>query len=276
MVAHAATAEQENVVDTIVRAVTDAKPAAFLVQAVAGAGKSYTLVAALRAVLRIHPTSKILMLVFNVEMANELRKRLGPDSSVEIHTLHSFGLRLIRSEMNMDELRIDPIKMYRLYCLLRGGRFPETVSEWMTVLRAVDQRRHRGEFPHGPRPYTLVNTLLEASLSERDVLDHEDQIYHTLFYEIRPVGSYDLVLIDESQGRWPPAGCLRKTNLNEANLRLIHQCFANTVLCAVGDQYQLFSGATLKEGYGNWKPHLRERFVLLPHGRRVGWLTPPP
>ena len=61
-----------------------------VIEAVAGSGKSTTLV---QAINLINDSKKVLFLAFNVDIVAELKKKIGPRNNVEISTLHSLGCK---------------------------------------------------------------------------------------------------------------------------------------------------------------------------------------
>jgi superfamily I DNA/RNA helicase len=79
-----------------------------VINAVAGAGKTFTIVNALSL---IPSDKKVLFLAFNKHIVNELQGRLQGISNVEVATLHSFGNKVVRNSLKafMDA---DKIKKY--------------------------------------------------------------------------------------------------------------------------------------------------------------------
>ncbi|QJT70921.1 ATP-dependent DNA helicase [Vibrio phage vB_VcorM_GR7B] len=85
-----------------------------VVQACAGSGKSFTLWNVVDDLVRAHPSKTIKFLAFNTEIAKEGNaklKELGYDN-VEVMTIHSFGLSLIR-ELWKEPPSIDQSKVWR-------------------------------------------------------------------------------------------------------------------------------------------------------------------
>ncbi len=79
-----------------------------VINAVAGAGKTFTIVNALSL---IPSDKKVLFLAFNKHIVTELQGRLQGISNVEVATLHSFGNKVVRNSLKafMDA---DKIKKY--------------------------------------------------------------------------------------------------------------------------------------------------------------------
>ena len=224
------TAEQAAAVAAVTAAVTNGPREHFLIEAVAGSGKSRTLVEIVRRLVEIRPTAAILCLQFNQVVCARLRQQLADHvrtGSVEVHTMHAFGLRMLgRGEL-------DPDKAYRHWRRLRPSAAGSR-DEWFALRHYLDGVRHRGWLPtlsdRALRPHTLEMALLDEMLSDRDTLDQEDGIYHCLYYNAVPARQYDLVLVDEVQ------------DLNDANHAFLRRCVASqharSVVCAVGDRAQ--------------------------------------
>lgn len=260
--------QQRVVLETVVDAVCASHPQPpppprhVLIEAVAGAGKTRTLVAMVQALRARMPEARCLLLAFNAEMARHLRLRLRDDPGAEVATLHAFGLRLCsraaaaaaaattdgggeeegccpsqkRRRVDPDLLvEVDPDKAHRIWASLVDVS-THTVAEWLRIRAAVDRFRQSGQrmetevVETGPR--SLVDTILARMLVDRQVVDQEDQIWMPLHYGwcVPPEEHYDLVLIDEAQ------------DLNPAQHAFLRQCVAppgsRTHVCAVGDPHQ--------------------------------------
>lgn len=176
-------------------------------------------------------------------MARQLRERLqeevaiaedaeeGRGGIVNVFTLHAFGLRLCIDRApppgggtpkrgGGGAVRVDPDKAYRVWRQLVGSGPPN--RDWTKVRAAVDRLRQDGEEPaplflsvptqgEGRRPQPPEDTehddvvlqIVRALLSDRGVVDQEDQIYHPVVHRmvLRPEEQYELVCVDEAQGR---------------------------------------------------------------------------
>lgn len=73
-----------------------------LVQAVAGSGKSTTLVALTNRLTGAAKCRRVLLLVFNVSLVASLRDRLGDETNAQVSTLHAQGLQLLRQQAARD------------------------------------------------------------------------------------------------------------------------------------------------------------------------------
>ena len=158
--------------------------------AVAGSGKSNTLVHMVHRTLFEIPDARVLLLQFNHEACRQMKQRLHMHRDrVQVHTLHSLALQLI------GPVDVDVEKMFKLW--LRFGR---PVTDWFKVSRIIDTHRHSSWYPdHSPRPFSMEQSLLEDDLSRRDAVDQEGALYHALYYDRRVMDPYDLVLVDEAQ-----------------------------------------------------------------------------
>lgn len=128
-----------------------------LVRAVAGSGKSATLVERIAHLVESGARlDRILVLMFNKSAADDFRSRLSrrlPDGAPEVFTFHSFGMRLAR----------------KLACdgALPHARLVSSASESRQFARQV-LSEHFSE--HGDEPQDLGNEALDEYLSAIDML----------------------------------------------------------------------------------------------------------
>jgi superfamily I DNA/RNA helicase len=178
-----------------------------LMQAVAGSGKSSTLLAMTRALQDGEGSKRVLLLAFNTQMAATLKARVKENNSsttteLDVFTLHSYGLHLLRRGGDPPP-EVEPNKMYRIACALLQRR-GLALDDWHDIRGKVDSIRHRGDvidFEREPRPMALHLSILHEMLQERANIDQEEQIYHCLAFDIRLDWRqpYDVVLVDEAQ-----------------------------------------------------------------------------
>lgn len=218
------------VVDAVMRTDQGSTQQHVVLEAVAGAGKTYTLLEMVREVREVRPTARILMLAFNVDpgdahawsspsvMARQLQERLEY-ADVDVFTFHSFGLRMLLEAEENDERpakrphtrlpRVDPDKAYRAWRQCVGEGRP--AREWTSVRAAIDRHRQDGEDPppalasdadpsKEEEKESVVRRVLRMMATDRTSVDQEDQIYHPVVYALRLPVPYNLVLVDESQG----------------------------------------------------------------------------
>jgi DNA helicase-2/ATP-dependent DNA helicase PcrA len=224
-----------------------------VVDAVAGSGKSTTIVNA----LKIIPSNKnILFLAFNKSIVEELKKKIGNLSNVEISTLHSLGARAC---------------MKKCKSKINSGKYSQYITKRMEdntlqgeayeKLSAVDKHNWRNNIYNlfDLARVNLVNdsqSVVELSYKhDIDIVDNEvdvvlelmdwgkkniteidftDMIYFPNVMNI-PLAKYDWVFIDECQ------------DLNAAQRELFLKCIKpGGRFIAVGDERQAiygFSGA---------------------------------
>jgi DNA helicase-2/ATP-dependent DNA helicase PcrA len=186
-----------------------------LVQAVAGAGKTSTIVeAAQRA------PGKSCFVCFNKHIATELQNRLN--GAAQASTLHALGYRSVRRAfpgVELDEKK--PQQLLRkiepdwFYEGKRGGVRPTESAQATlalarltkyTLTNATDPDalaavvEHYGvDMPPNPAPvFGAVARLLEATLADTRRVDFDDQLWLPVQLRL-PVETYDNLLIDECQ-----------------------------------------------------------------------------
>jgi superfamily I DNA/RNA helicase len=178
------TTEQSDAVERVVAAVVAARNGTgpgqhFVVEAVAGAGKTHCLREMMRRLRERDPGARVLYLTFNCEAAARLRTQeciptrepdddtdptvsdgdpsptirtpVSPERTVDACTMHAFGLRLLRRDV--PDVRIDEHKLFRLWITHYGqpvnhpvtGRMRrEAQEEWRRTRRYVEGRRNAG------------------------------------------------------------------------------------------------------------------------------------
>lgn len=224
-----------------------------VVDAVAGSGKSTTIVNALKI---IPSDKKILFLAFNKSIVEELKNKIGNLSNVNISTLHSLGARAC---MKKCRCQINSNK-YGQYIIKRLQ--DETLqSEVYEKLSPVDKNNWRNNvyslldlarvnlvsdaksitdlsFKHDidlvDNEVEVVLQLLDWGKNNITEIDFTDMIWFPNVMNI-PLYKYDWVFIDECQ------------DLNAAQRELFLKCIKpNGRFVAVGDERQAiygFSGA---------------------------------
>ena len=210
-------------------------PEHFVLEAVAGSGKSSTLATIVQTITEVHHSARILLLQFNQEACQQMKQRLEhipkTQSVIDVHTIHSFGLRMLGNPS------VDPQKLYKLWHRLVQVplKHPDDArQEWQQLQRNLDHIRHSAWLPpisvFREKPLTLEMAMMEECLQSRDVIDQEDAVYHAIYFGARSPVQYDLVLVDEAQ------------DLNDANHTFLRHCVAPvespTIVCAVGDPAQ--------------------------------------
>ena len=190
--------------------------------------KTSTLVAMIQQLLAADPAARVLVLAFNVDAVAQLRARI-PSPSVDVHTLHSYGMRL-QITASLDPLSVDPDKVLHKWQRLRNTGSLSGVAamaEWRRVHAHVDRIRHSGRVPVWcERPLSLDDAVMEAMMADGATIDQDDQIYQCLVQQLtlEPAAIYDLILVDEAQAgfgtpfpictgnRYPSRKCINSKN----------------------------------------------------------------
>ena len=186
----ALTEQQTRAIHSVAQACISAqqgfRPCHFVLEAVAGSGKSKTLINVVKHVIERQTEASILLLQFNQEACAQMKQHLKQllSDSIHVHTLHSFGLKMLGGTTTT----IDPEKIYKIWFRLRGVHLADTEEarqEWLHVQREVSRMRHSACLPSfTERPLTLPMSVLQASVEDRVTLDQEDAVYHSLYYNV--------------------------------------------------------------------------------------------
>lgn len=227
-----------------------------VVDAVAGSGKSTTIVNALKL---IPEDQSVLFLAFNKAIVEELKIKVGSLPNVEIKTLHSLGVSSInafmRSQINGDKYRLylnTSIKNGSIEPLspLEGSDFKEwraNIQQLIDLLRvnlvelgdvgaAEDLAAKHGLFLHG-NEIAVAFKAISWGLKNESSVDFTDMLYFPIMKGIR-MPKYDWVFIDECQ------------DLNAAQRELFLKCLKpEGRFIAVGDPRQAiygFAGADVR------------------------------
>lgn len=209
------------------------------IEAVAGSGKTTTIVEALKL---IDPDERCLFLAFNKSIATELGRRVPKNT--EARTLNSLGHRAYTDLAMREgwissrrELRVNADKMRDLLFRLEDdGRLDREarVAYGLNAVKLARLAKSNGLIPDGgpreglmadedqnwwrmidlfnvdlpdiedafARVVGLTKTLLDLSLRERKTIDFDDQLYMTFAYDARCT-RYDRVFVDEAQDLSP-------------------------------------------------------------------------
>lgn len=230
-------------------AVEDLRAGSLEVIAVAGAGKTTTLVEAASRM-----KGRIAFCAFNRRIADEIKAKVRGLPSVTCGTLHSFGLRawmetapnaLVDGDklrnLASEDLRVPywaanftvfMVSMAKQH----GYKCPVEYAEWQVIADHFDATDKLGEgWDTDPDrdPFEFCNPLLRASIeSSQDVIDFDDMLYMPLCYgTIR--AEYDWILVDEAQDTNRVRRLLVEAMLNPGGR-----------VCVVGDPHQAIYGFT--------------------------------
>jgi superfamily I DNA/RNA helicase len=180
-----------------------------VINAVAGAGKTFTIVNALSL---IPSDKKVLFLAFNKHIVTELQGRLQGISNVEVATLHSFGNKVVRNSLKafMDA---DKVKKY-IDNQIAYWRIPDELLEGYAnkVRRLVELAKlslvnnenelFKLAYKHGIEVLgtEVENALqtLEATDRNNRSFDFTDMLYFPIRFNLN-CPQFDYVFIDECQ-----------------------------------------------------------------------------
>lgn len=217
-----------------------------VIDAVAGSGKSTTIVNALKI---IPTTQQILFLAFNASIVQELKLKIGNVPNVEVRTLHSLGMKAV---VRAYKSQVDDNK-YKAW--LNGGiqsgfiapsaPLGEKAGEWKSnILKLIDLGRvnlvrtaaQLDELAYKHALVLIDNEVDKAiqgikwGADNTATIDFTDMIYLPVVKNLR-MYQFDWVFIDECQ------------DLNAAQRNLFLKCVKSTGrFVAVGDPRQAIYG----------------------------------
>ena len=225
-----------------------------VVEAVAGSGKSTTIV---NAIDIIPQNKRILFLAFNRSIVAELQKKIGKKDNCDIKTLHGLGcsnmMRVFKSEVDGDKYtaRFNDCVRNSVYHMTSDAFGNEAKEDWKrNILQLVDLGRvnlcknvqELDDIAFKFQLFIVDNecdiawNLIQWGTKNTDVIDYTDMIYLPVVLNLK-MWKYDWVFIDECQ------------DLNAAQRELFLRCVNFEYggrFIAVGDRMQSiygFSGA---------------------------------
>lgn len=226
-----------------------------VINALAGSGKTSTIV---NAVKLIPSTCNALFIAFNKEIVKELEEKLAGVKNVQVKTLHSLGLLMIRRNLGTN-IEIDEYK-YRTFIKknikqLSSADFDKMTTKLMqqytdNVIQLCDLGRYnlaqcekdllqvsaRHDIPIIDDECNAVLNVMKWGRENTTSIDFTDMVWLPYELTLNPIGlQYDYIFIDECQ------------DLNAAQRELFLRCFRRgTRFIAVGDKKQAiysFAGA---------------------------------
>lgn len=229
-----------------------------VINALAGSGKTSTIV---NAVKLIPSTCNALFIAFNKEIVKELEKKLAGVKNVQVKTLHSLGLLMIRRNLGTN-IEIDEYK-YRTFIKknikqLSSADFDKMTTKLMqqytdNVIQLCDLGRYnlaqcekdllqvsaRHDIPIIDDECNAVLNVMKWGRENTTSIDFTDMVWLPYELTLNPIGlQYDYIFIDECQ------------DLNAAQRELFLRCFRRgTRFIAVGDKKQAiysFAGADVE------------------------------
>ena len=219
-----------------------------VLDAVAGSGKSTTIV---RALALIPADKRVLFLAFNKSIVEELKRKIGNMPNVDIKTLHSLGASAITRSLK-SAVNPDKYKAYINDGIATKSIFPyndnltaEERGDWkQNIMSLIDLGRvnlvkRADDLEELAFKHNLILVDNEISIAMRAIgwgltntseIDFTDMIYFPCVKKIQ-LFRYDYVFIDECQ------------DLNAAQRTLFLQCIkTGGRFVAVGDPRQAIYG----------------------------------
>lgn len=233
------------------------KSGSAVVVAVAGSGKTTTILEALRL---IPPTESVQLFAFNTAIADELKARLPPGARhIRASTFHSVGYRTLCQHFGLKQIETNGRKLQQL-CRERIKSFPERLRYESYICRLVDLAKGQGvgcllpdedatwqgivdhhdlylddKTAKEETAIELAHQLLEWSTEAAKanyLIDFSDQLYLPILWNL-PLEQKDWVFVDEAQ------------DTNAIRRRIIAKTLkADGRLVAVGDPKQSIYGFT--------------------------------
>jgi len=231
-----------------------------IVEAVAGSGKSTTILEASTRAKLANPDASIIMLAFNKSIAQELQQRCAP--GVDARTFHSLGLSCFRGK----KPKVDGWKVSNMLKTIIPADYIEDCLR--DVARLVSLAKNNAMFD--PRAEDFLPLLSDYTLNvpegmddefaswaagalamsnrEMQVIDFDDMLYLPLLYNAT-FPKFDFVFVDEAQ------------DLNEVQHLVVERILSPSGgrLIAVGDTAQAIYG--FRGADANSMNRFREKFA---------------
>lgn len=232
---------------TIVKSHAERLAQNLIIEAVAGAGKTFTLIEILKIL-----EGNVAFMAFNKSIAEEIQERIGSLnlSNVIVGTIHKFGFGIIRR--NIKNIKIDNYKLSKLARQEFQGDFvnlisvaiegaemakncmPETHDDWYEMFERYNIFNAAPNVVSEETAIDAAQHLLRVSNETKNIIDFADMLYFPIVHNMN-VWKYDVILLDEAQ------------DSNRARIELIKKMLKpNGKLIAVGDPHQAiyaFTGA---------------------------------
>lgn len=223
-------------------------PFNLIVQAVAGAGKTTTLV---ECVNRIGPDKRILLLAHNRSTRDTLKQKIGDRKNVNIFTLHGLGWRLYTEHFEVAAEIVED--KYRTYLnknidtissdFYRALSAPQKMMYKANVVDLIDKARYNlkqsekeirklAEKKYGMSlvgdEAHMVSNILKWGIEHKEVVDYQDLLWFpSQFGYFTKIFKPDVIMVDEAQ------------DASIAQQDLIKRCMQRyTRLIGFGDKWQ--------------------------------------
>lgn len=227
-----------------------------VVEACAGAGKSTTL---LKCIDLMPNNSKILLSAFNTDIVNELKKKTKGKENVDVRTLHSLGLLMIKRNLpqvsaipetfkydSFIKNNIKELSSINTYTLKGREYFKyiENIKKYVDFGRFylcqtekdLDLIEDRYDIETIADEKEVAIKVMEWGKNALETIDFIDMVWLPNVLYLKPLGLlYDFIMIDEAQ------------DMNKAEREMVLKCFKmGTRMISVGDKNQCifsFSGS---------------------------------
>lgn len=229
----------------------EAKNGSLIVNAVAGSGKTFTMVESLGKL----QSKRILFLAFNKRIVEELATKLKAMElgHINVKTFHSLGFAIIRTHNLKVQVDADKIKkiirdnlgekaqglyfgfITKMVSLAKqsgvGILIPDDVPTWMSLAEHYDVTLE-SEYADEEEGIAYAMQILELSNRMENVVDFDDMIYFPILKNMVVKYRYEFIFVDESQ------------DTNQIQISILKKVLDPKVgrLVAVGDPYQAIYG----------------------------------
>ena len=242
-----------------------------ILEAVAGSGKTFTIIEMLIAINHHFPQARCALMSFNAKVRDELKERVRTKNirNTEINTVHGFAFTAFKSHFGprkpnsykLPDL-LDPLlKQFKLtykfsppICQAVSIAkdtgmelfFPNTTAEWKKLIDYHDISWDEDKLPLGAF-INLCADLFRLSTQNTDKIDFSDMIWMPLKHDLQ-FPQFDFVFIDEAQDTNATRREVAKRMLKQGNDNVVQEAFAVALkkgrLIAVGDRHQAIYGFT--------------------------------
>ena len=242
-----------------------------ILEAVAGSGKTFTIIEMLIAINHHFPQARCALMSFNAKVRDELKERVRTKNirNTEVNTVHGFAFTAFKSHFGprkpnsykLPDL-LDPLlKQFKLtykfsppICQAVSISkdtgmelfFPNTTAEWKKLIDYHDISWDEEKLPLGAF-INLCADLFRLSTQNTDKIDFSDMIWMPLKHGLS-FPQFDFVFIDEAQDTNATRREVAKRMLKQGNDNVVQEAFAVALkkgrLIAVGDRHQAIYGFT--------------------------------
>lgn len=225
-----------------------------IVEAVAGSGKTSTLMMSYRLITRLYPSANVVFLSFGRSIADELKRR-GIENANTFHALGYAAIRPILERINgkrwdfrggmdankvgnifdnsypdRDDLAVRSV-VVRLVGLAKNSAILPADLDDETIIELIEHFDLSWDSDHSTKDVCdMVRNVLVTNNSITDLIDYDDMLYYVVVHNAK-LTPYAWILVDESQDTNEIQRIILRRSMN-----------ANTRLIAVGDTRQAIYG----------------------------------